>query len=227
MGSTTVVHSPGVTLGDVKSAPTIDGVVTFGTATNALIHGAGASTADAEIGAVAGNGLEYYLDATHTTGDMRGEYLRLKFSGAGGSGEALRAKSTINNVSVATGGTVNGAHITLDATGASAKVSGAANALRITFGAAANVALGGTCAVAQIDTDFNSAATIPPNFAFLRFTNSNTGVAPNLMRIPVAAGGSIFATHTVQGMTHSIRVVDESGTPYYIMATNAATNRGS
>jgi hypothetical protein len=194
-------------------------------ATNGLIGGAGNSTTKHALGATAGNGYEYYLNATHTTGDMRGQYLRLYFSGAGGSGEASRIFSTINNVSVATGGTVNGAHISLSATGAGAAVSGAGNALRATFGAGADTDVGGTCSTIQVDTDFDATATIPTNFAFLRFTNSGTGVAANLMRIPNASNGTIFAEHTTQTMTHSIKIVSEAGTAYYIMCTDAATNR--
>lgn len=190
-----------------------------------LLFGAGKSGSNVALGSTAGNALEYYLNATHTTGDMRGQYLRLYFSGAGGSGEALRAFGTINNVSVATGGTVNGAHISLSATGASAGVSGAANALRATFGAGASTNVGGTCATIQVDTDFDATATVPTNFAFLRFTNSGTGVAANLLRIPNASNGTIFAAHTTQVMTHSIKIVSENGTAYYIMCTNAATNR--
>lgn len=201
--------------------------LTFGTqsSTNALLHGAGKSGSNYSLGSTAGNGLEYYFNSTHTTGDMRGQYLRLYFSGSGGSGEALRAFGTVNNVSVATGGTVNGAHISLSATGASAGISGAGNALRATFGAGASTNVGGTCSVIQVDTDFDAAATIPTNFAFLRFTNSNTGVAANLMRIPNVSNGTIFAAHTTQVMTHSIKIVSEDGTAYYVMCTDAATNR--
>lgn len=194
-------------------------------ATNGLISGAGTSSAYHSLGSTAGNGYEYYLDSTHTTGDMRGNYTRLRFSGAGGSGEATRSFATINNVSVATGGTVNGSHISLSATGASAAVSGAANALRATFGAGASTNIGGTCATIQVDTDFDATATIPTNFAFLRFTNSNTGVAANLMRIPNASNGTIFAAHTTQTMTHSIKIISEDGTAYFLMCTNADTNR--
>lgn len=204
------------------------GQLIFKTATNALIHGAGASGANHSLGATAGNAMEYYLDGTHTTGDMRGQYLRLYFSGAGGSGEAARIFSTINNVSVATGGTVNGAHISLGTAGASAAVSGAANALRATFGiAAASTNIGGTCSVIQVDTDFDTAVTVPANFAFLRFTNTNTKKSNNLMRIPNVAAetGGLFCAHVTQTMTHSIKIVSEDGTAYYIMCTNANTNR--
>ena len=203
----------------------VAGKITLGRPSAAALLGSGTSTVKQELGTTALNALGFFLNATHTTGDMRGEYLKVYFTGAGGSGEAFRSVATINGVSVATGGTVNGAHISLESTGAGAKVSGAANALRATFGAGANVALGGTCATIQVDTDFDTAATIPPNFAFLRFTNSNTGVAANLLRIPNASNGTLLAAHTTQTMTHSIKIVSEDGTAYYVMCCNAATNR--
>ena len=206
-----------------------DGLSFGGNDTNALIHGSGHSGDNTALGTTAGNALEYYLDGTHTTGDMRGMYLRLYFSGAGGAGEAARIFSTINNVSVATGGTVNGAHISLGTSGASAAVSGAANALRATFGiASASTNIGGTCSVIQVDTDIASGVTLPSNFAFLRFTNTGAGTAPSaLMRIPnvTAAADCLFAIHTTQVMSHSIRIVSEDGTEYHIMCTDTDTNR--
>lgn len=204
------------------------GQLKFQTATNALLHGAGASGANHPLGATAGNALEYYLNATHTTGDMRGEYLRLYFSGAGGSGEAARIFSTINNVSVATGGTVNGAHISLGTAGASAAVSGAANALRVTFGiAAASTNIGGTCSVVEIDTDFDTAVTVPSNFAMLRFVQLGAKKADALFSLaaPAAAANGIFCAHITDAMTHSIRIVDDVGTEYHVMCTTTATNR--
>lgn len=217
------------TLANPQDALTFDGVLTLQTATNGLLFGAGASGANHALGATAGNGLEFYLNATHTTGDMRGMYLRTYFSGAGGSGEAARIFSTINNVSVATGGTVNGAHISLGTAGASAAVSGAANALRVTFGiAAASTNIGGTCAVIQVDTDFAAGVTLPSNFAFLRFTNTGAGSVPGaLFRVPnvAAAANGLFCAHTTDAMTHSIRIVSEDGTEYHIMCTTTATNR--
>lgn len=207
---------------DVSSA------VTFQTAHSGLLFGAGASGANHALGATADNATEFYLNATHTTGDMRGQYLRLYFSGAGGSGEAARIFSTINNVSVATAGTVNGAHISIGTAGASAAVSGAANALRATFGIAAlSTNIGGTCSVIQVDTDFDTAVTVPSNFAFLRLTNTNTKKSNNLLNIPdvAAEAGGLFCAHTTQSMTHSIKIVSANGTDYYIMCTNANTNR--
>ena len=204
--------------------------VVLQTATNGLVLGAGASGSNHALGSTAGNAVELYLDATHTTGDMRGMYLRLYFSGAGGSGEAARVFGTINNVSVATGGTVNGAHISLGTAGASAAVSGAANALRTTFGiAAASTNIGGTCSVIQVDTDIAAGVTLPTNFAFLRFTNTGAGtdIPKALFRLPnvAAATNGLFCAHVTDTMTHSIRIVSEDGTEYHLMATTTVTNR--
>lgn len=217
-----------------EGAATINGVKTLGNqlvlqdAHSGLLLGCGASGSAFALGATADNALEFFLDATHTSGDMRGEYMRLYFSGAGGSGEAARIFSTINNVSVATGGTVNGAHISIGTAGANAAVSGAANALRATFGIAAlSTNIGGTCAVIQVDTDIATEATVPTNFAFLRFTNTGAKKSNNLMRVPnvAAEAGGLFCAHTTQVLTHSLKIVSEDGTPYYIMCTDASTNR--
>lgn len=229
MSSISLGHSAPGQAGTQSLESSTNSGIAFTTATGALLHGAGTSGANASLGTSAGNALEYYLDGAHTSGDMRGMYLRLYFSGAGGSGEAARIFSTINNVSVATGGTVNGAHISLGTSGASAAVSGAANALRATFGiAAASTNIGGTCSVIQVDTDFGAGATLPTNFAFLRFTNTGAGSTPNaLIRIPNvnAETDGLFCVHTTQTMSHSIRFVSEDGTEYHIMCTDTDTNR--
>lgn len=197
--------------------------------TSALLGlGSGKSGSNTALGTTAGNALEFYLNATHTSGDMRGQYLRLYFSGAGGSGEALRAFSTINNVTVATGGTVNGAHISIGTAGASAAVSGQASALRCTFGiAAASTALGGTCSVLNLDSDMDTAVTVPTNMSFIRFVNLGAKKINALFRVPnvVAETAGLFCAHVTDAMTHSIRIVSEGGTAYYLMATTTATNR--
>ena len=40
-----------------------------------------------------------------------------------------------------------------------------------------------------------------------------------------AANGTIFAAHTTQVLTHSIRIRNAAGTAFYLMVTDAATNR--
>jgi hypothetical protein len=53
------------------------------------------------------------------------------------------------------------------------------------------------------------------------------GAVSNLLKLPsTASNGTILAVHTTQTMTHSIRVKDSAGNSYFLMATNAATNRG-
>jgi hypothetical protein len=211
------------------SSISVDKALAFGTATAGLLAGAGAVAARAALGSTAGNALEFYLNATHTTGDMRANYTNMTFSGAGGSGEAGRFYSIVNNVTAAVGGTVNGSHVSLDFVGANAKISGAANALRATFGISdsAATAVGGTCSVIQADTWMDNAVTVPPNFAFFRCTNTGVKKSSNLLRVPnvLAETAGMFCAHTTQGMTHSLRYVSEDGTVYYLMATNANTNR--
>lgn len=204
---------------------TQDGLLTLQTATSGTLLGAGASGAEHDLGTTADNALEFYLAAQNTTGDMRGLYLRLYFEGAGGSGEAARIFGTVNNVTAATGGTVNGAHISLSVSGASGAVSGAGNALRATLGLGAGTTAGGTLSAIQVDSDFDTTATLPSGMAAIRVTNTGVGKWANLLNIPAASNGTMFAAHTTQTMTHSIRIVNASGTAYYIMCTDAATNR--
>lgn len=192
----------------------------------AAVLGYGTSSSRQQLGTATGqNALGLFFETEAPSGDTRGINLRLYFSGAGGSGEALRAYGIVNNVTAATGGTVNGAHITLGVSGASGAVSGAGNALRATLAFGNGVNAGGTCSAIQIDSDFDNGCTLDSNVCALRLTNSNTKLWPNLLQIPAASNGTIFAAHTTQTMTHSIRIRDAANTAYYVMCTNAATNR--
>lgn len=127
------------------------------------------------------NAIGFWFDTTATSGDSRGLYLRQYFSGAGVSGEAARIFGTVNNVTAATGGTVNGAHISLSVSGASGAVSGAGNALRATLGLGDGTAAGGTLAAIQVDSDFHSGATVPATCAGIRFTTSGSLAFPYVM----------------------------------------------
>lgn len=44
-------------------------------------------------------------------------------------------------------------------------------------------------------------------------------------QVPNVASGGVLAAHITQTMTHSIRIRSADGTLYYVMVTNAATNR--
>ena len=157
-----------------------------------------------------------YATSSATTGDTRLSYSRLDLTSTG-SGETLRAFTRVSGADAATGGTVNGAHISLSVnTGGT--ISGAANALRATLGVASGVTPGGTLSAIQVDSDFPNTVTLPGSAAFLRFTNSNTGTISNLMNVPNA----MFVAQVAADSTHTIKVVSSTGVSYYIMCTNVA-----
>lgn len=176
----------------------------------------GSSTSPIAV-TTAGNVSSSYATASNTTGDVRLSYSRLDFTSTG-SGETLRALTRVTGANAATGGTVNGAHISLSVnTGGS--ISGAGNALRVTLGAAASVAVGGTVAALQVDSDIGAGATLPGNASFIRVTNSGSGTISNLFNLPDAMVQAIGATSTTP--TQKIRFVDSAGTAYFLYAIEA------
>src|SRR3972149_5419162 len=72
---------------------------------------------------------EFRLDCGATSGDARGEYLRLYITGTGGGGESFRAFTTVSDVVAAT---AHGAHISLNF-GTSGRVTGQGIAMRGTL----------------------------------------------------------------------------------------------
>ena len=159
----------------------------------------------------------FYGTASNTTGDTRLSYNRLTFTSTG-SGETIRALTRVTGANAATGGTVNGAHISLSVnTGGS--ISGAGNGLRVTLGAAASVTVGGTVAALQVDSDLGAGATLPGNASFIRVTNSGSGTITNLFNLPDAMVQAIGGTATTA--TQKIRFVDSAGTAYFLYAIEA------
>jgi len=159
----------------------------------------------------------FYGTASNTTGDTRLSYNRLTFTSTG-SGETIRALTRVTGANAATGGTVNGAHISLSVnTGGS--ISGAGNGLRVTLGAAASVTVGGTVAALQVDSDIGAGATLPGNASFIRVTNSGSGTITNLFNLPDAMVAPIGGTATTA--TQKIRFVDSAGTAYFLYAIEA------
>ena len=139
----------------------------------------------------AGNVSSSYVTSSATTGDTRLNYSRLDITSTG-SGETLRAFTRVTGANAATGGTVNGAHISLSVN-SGGTISGAGNALRVTLGAAAGVATGGTVAALQVDSDLNATATVPASASFIRVTNTNTTTLSNLFNLPAPAVGGVLA----------------------------------
>jgi len=152
-----------------------------------------------------------YVTSSATTGDTRLTYERLTFTSTG-SGETFRALTQVTGAGAATGGTVNGAHISLSING-SGTISGAGNALRATLGGSSTNP-GGTIAAIQADSDFASGGTWT-NASFIRFTNSGTGTVANLFNVP----SGMITANTQGAATNSLKIVDSAGTAYYIMLT--------
>ena len=159
----------------------------------------------------AGNVDSAYVTTSATTGDTRLTYERLTFTSTG-SGETFRALTQVTGAGGATGGTINGAHISLSING-SGTISGAGNALRATLGGSSTNP-GGTIAAIQADSDFASGGTWT-NASFIRFTNSGTGTVDNLFNVP----SGMITANTQGAATNSLKIVDSAGTAYYIMLT--------
>jgi hypothetical protein len=177
----------------------------------------GGTAADPITVTTAENISSFYGTASNTTGDTRLSYNRLTFTSTG-SGETIRALTRVTGAGAATGGTVNGAHISLSVnTGGS--ISGAGNGLRVTLGAAAGVTVGGTVAALQVDSDVDTTATLPGNASFIRVTNSGSGTISNLFNLPDAMVQAIGGTSTTA--TQKIRFVDSAGTAYFLYAIEA------
>jgi hypothetical protein len=177
----------------------------------------GGTAADPITVTTAQNISTSYGSTSATTGDTRLSYNRLAFTSTG-SGETIRALTQVTGANAATGGTVNGAHISLSVnTGGS--ISGAGNGLRVTLGAAASVTVGGTVAALQVDSDLGAGATLPGNASFIRVTNSGSGTISNLFNLPDAMVQAIGGTSTTA--TQKIRFVDSAGTAYFLYAIEA------
>ena len=157
----------------------------------------------------------FYASSSATTGDTRLNYSRLDITSTG-SGETLRAFTRVTAANAATGGTVNGAHISLSING-SGTISGAGNALRVTLGGSSTNP-GGTIAAIQVDSDFATGGTWT-NASFLRFTNTGTGTIGTLFTAPAA----MFEAATTPTITDGIAVKDSAGNTYYLLCSTSLT----
>ena len=167
---------------------------------------------------VAGNISESYATTSATTGDTRLSYNKLTFTSTG-SGETLRAFSVVTGTGAATAGTINGAHISLEVNGASATISGAANAIRATLGGT-DATPGGTLAVLQLDTNYTVNATLPATASFIRVTDSgtNTGEIPLFANIETGPAATCAPTATSVTTVGKVIKVMIAGTVYYVPA---------
>lgn len=186
-------------------------------ATSGTYGGAGTPASPINLGTTPDQKMiANYATTAATTGDTRLVYDKLTFTAAG-SGETLRAFSAVTTGTAAVGGTVNGAHISLEVDGSGA-ISGAGNAIRATLGGSA-ASPGGTLAAIQLDSNFAAGVTLPAITAFLRVTDSNTTKIPNLLSLPAPSAGTIFSAKTSAAVSHVIKI-NAAGTTYYIMVSD-------
>ena len=188
------------------------------------LWGVGNSSDPFHVGTENVDGVGLWLKSAGNS-DNRAIYARLYMAGTG-AGEAVRAYATAQNAAAATGGTLNGLHASLSVD-ASMAISGQGNAARFTLDLAADTrTAGANLAGITIDSNFGAGNTIGTGCAFIRIADLTAVKMPALLNLPAPSNGTIFATHTTQAMTHSIKIVSDAGVAYYIMCTNAATNRG-
>jgi len=159
-----------------------------------------------------------YATTSATSGDTRLNFNRLTFTSTG-SGETARFLTRVTGTNGATGGTINGAHVSTSVnTGGT--ISGAANAIRATIGGTSTNP-GGTLAALQLDSDFASGGTWS-NASFLRVTNSGTGEVGNFALMPAVSATGVFRAKVGSPVvSHTIPVVS-GGTTYYIMVSTIA-----
>ena len=161
-----------------------------------------------------------YATSSATTGDTRLSYNRLTFTSTG-SGETFRALTRVTGAGGATGGTINGAHISTSInTGGT--ISGAANAIRATLGGSV-AAPGGTLAVLQLDTDYSVNASLPTTAAFIRVSDSgaNTGEIPKLLNIETGPAATLFTAATSSSTLAGGIKVRIAGSDYFLVVASA------
>jgi hypothetical protein len=128
----------------------------------------------------------------------------------------------VTGASAATAGTINGAHISLEIDGASASISGAANALRATLGGT-DTTPGGTLAVLQLDTNYTANVALPTTAAFIRVSDSgtNTGEIPKLMNIESGPAATLFTAATSSSTLAGGIKIRIAGTDYFLLVASA------
>jgi hypothetical protein len=187
----------------------------------------GTSSAEVSTATADRKFISIYTKTTAATGDSRAIYARLNLGGTtagAGYGDAMRAYAYVTGTGYAN---ATGMHSSV-AIAAGATATGQSSGLRATFeAAAATRTLSGAVCALQLDSFVGANNTMPTVNAYIRCSKVGSVDFDHFLALPAAASNStIFATHTTQTMTHSIRIIDDDGTPYFIMCCDAATNRG-
>jgi hypothetical protein len=180
------------------------------------------------------NFAEFRCETAATSGDNRGIYNRLYFTGAGGGGESLRSYSDVVGVAV---GTVHGAHLSLGFGESTTKgnATGLAAAVRATLGLPdAAMASGGTyCAIMPEIYSFgdNSDAGAVTELSFIRCVNGGNsngiGDVDDDAFLLVYTGGSTNSGNVIEASTTETNYAYSArcklnGTTAYLMFASAA-----
>lgn len=215
-GSVVTASTNQLTLAGVNTADTAGGVIKCGTSAAPVT----ADVADMRF-------IQCYFDNGATSGDNRGIYAKLSLTGAGGSGETLRALTDVLNVAA---DTARGAHISL-----SFGTTGSITGLGVAMGATIhvpNALSSGTYAAIQAEIWGDGAASSvsgTTEYSFMRFSvsGSNANVVGTVddsaflfsIQGLTAETGHLFQVNTAGAATHALRIRVGS-TPYYIMLTD-------
>jgi len=204
----------------------VSGIMQLGdTVTAALAIGGGTSASKLTTATADKNFGGMFTESTATSGDSRGLYWRHYLGGTiatTGFGDAVRAFCTVTGTGYSY---ASGLHATMQIN-VGATVTGSGAGARTTLAAEAEArTLAGALSAAHICSDIGTGNTLPTVHGFMRFTDDGAVRLSNLAVIPNVSNGTVFAAHTTQVLTHSIKIISEDGTPYYIMCTDAATNR--
>lgn len=146
-----------------------------GDRTSAVLMGKGTETTPVNIGTAGSkNFLGFWVQADHTSGDVRGLYMRLFMGGtSNASGEAARLFTTIQTSGVAN--SAHGAHISLSfQTTGYASGLGVAGRNTLHIPDQASWSTGGTYAAVQAEIFSDGAASDPAGvteLSYLRFVN--------------------------------------------------------
>ena len=180
----------------------------------------GGTSTDPIVASTASNISSFYGTASNTTGDVRLNYSRLTFTSTG-SGETFRALTRVTGANAATGGTINGAHIST-AINTGGSISGAANAIRATIGAAV-ASPGGTLAALQLDTDFASGTTVSADSAFIRVTDSGAGAGKLTRLMNIGSGTGVFTAATSSSTLAGGIKIRIGSTDYFLVVASAVS----
>lgn len=167
-----------------------------------------------------------YFEFLNSSGDIRDQYRRVKWTGTGG-GEVYRIYAQTANAAAATGGTINGIHATLDIY--SGAISGTASAIRASLCSSASITPGGTTSALFLSGGMGATNTLSDNCSFIHVNDTGVGASivdcfinfDTSITIGDDPDASMIATDADQVATHLVRLQHSGSTALWLLACNA------